>query len=386
MAKDTFLEAVATIDAEDANLRKSLIDSERQVKQSVGKMQTDFNRLDQSVQKTGQQTVSTGQVFAGFGAQMSAMGGTVGMVGGKVAGLGGAFSSLGTALFGIPGLVLAATAAFGIITAKILEIRQAIKDYEEWVEKAGQTTARRMEKQWAEAGKQADLLTARTRIMRATLAGPTELIREQERQAGAALEKQIELAKTRMGMIGEFHPARADVVSQLKSLQEQRVLIAQDANRKIATIEDQRRQAQLAREREFIQKQLELQRKREEAFKATPFGRIATTMAEMLQMDRLKSQMTSMLDQMKIPGDMKDRLRASLGIGALATGPRGAGVSPYAYMTGAETGAGKQVAQQERQLHMDNQRTTFAKRTASATETMVRLFTDAFGLGVGVRG
>lgn len=128
---DQFGEAVMKIRADDAELRKTLTEDERLVRDSTGKMQGNFDKLKIQTQQVGGAAVSSSAAFGAFGAQAGALGGTVGMLGGRVASLGTAFAGLGAAMFGPIGLILAAAAAVGIIIQQFQKWKQEVADADE---------------------------------------------------------------------------------------------------------------------------------------------------------------------------------------------------------------------------------------------------------------
>ncbi|KKN19680.1 hypothetical protein LCGC14_0943240 [marine sediment metagenome] len=213
MAVEEFGRAVMVIGHDDEEMRRGLKRSEVVAQQSANKMQSSLNQVSTSIDRSGKSAASAGQVFGAFGAQMSAVGGIAGGVGGKVAALGSAFASLGTAVFGLPGILLAVSAAAGIVALKFLAARQSAKEFTESLTALGEESrdiALVATKAVGTIGDQLLAINAVTPLQVIVAAGEIALnaTRRQENEISSLIDKRL----------GKEKELRADIAKRVVAL------------------------------------------------------------------------------------------------------------------------------------------------------------------------
>lgn len=379
MAKETFIEAVALITAEDQQLRSALAESEAQVETSVTAMQADFNRLTVATQKSGQSAASAGQVFGAFGAQMSAVGGIAGNVGGKVAGLGGALAGLGPALLGPAGAILVLTAGLGILIQRFVSARDKAKELKDELRRLEQTErelakaqAKTLATREAAATARAQLAEDRLRGIRAGARGPEAVIFEQERLQLRDIRERV-AANRAAGFLPRTEEANRRLRAEGVTLIALRVAIEKETQRKVLAIREAAKK--LTRDKEIAaeilhQARLAAIEARRAARPRTVGQQIQDVISGILSRERLQGDVESILQSGRVGPRFVDQIRAFFGIAGPTPIPAraaGAGQDPFAFLTGSGAAGGGDPVTRER-LALAKQTAANTKKIAEHTD------------------
>lgn len=319
-----FTESWALVRADDSELEQTLRQDEQLVEQSVSNMQTDFNKLNVSVDSAGLSAANTGQIFGVFGAQMAAVGGIAGNVGGKMASLGSAVTTLGSAIFGLPGIILAATAGLAILVTHLTSaseatdrLREAEEERERQLELQETTRINRQATQF----KALVSIEDRNRQLIAAGVGPMEsqqvnaqIIDEQTVARIVALRRTVAEAVQE----GRSSEVLAEKLL-IQSLEEQRVVLREQSLRKLSQLEDQHRKEQDAAEKAAAAERELLRAQQRVAFEATPAGRVIGTLLNAMRANQERSAIAAILKnplfQLLTPDVLERQIRESLGFG-----------------------------------------------------------------------
>lgn len=347
--RDEFMEAVAVIKAEDDQLRDALIRSETQVKESVGRMQSQFNTLSLGagaasggVGRLSASIGTAGQTVQRMAPAMSLLGGQIGGLASVVGGLAAAFSSFA-------GIATIAVVAVGYAMRKLTDhYKEAAKAAEEFAQKQAQladayVAQRKAEKDaalksWETVGS----LIKEEQMLRAQAHGEEAVALTKYYQRFDTLNARIQELRSRGVMPGS--DAGRTVYAEIDAIERLKVSLGKSTENELADIRERSRQQEIAAEREKYNAFKQMDREYAEAWKQTAMGRIQTAFKGIVDRERLKSEMGGLLAMMQqaIPGmgPMLDMVKNQLGIGAAVkpvlspAGPRGAGIDPYQWIGG----------------------------------------------------
>lgn len=192
--KTTVGEMIEVVRADDTPLRQTLIKDEQLVRQSAQTMQGSLNTMTVATQKSQVAAASAGQTFSVLGAQVGALGGVVGQVTSPLLSFGGALAMMGKAVFGIPGILIAVTAAVGLMVNAFIKSREKtreataeLKRFEEQARK----TRDEFNKGTTSIEERVRVRGAAQRLGLAEARGPEAAAREKQRQQWEGLTREL---------------------------------------------------------------------------------------------------------------------------------------------------------------------------------------------------